>query len=153
MNKPQSIDGIIGPRHAGPMSHRAGFNRALKAEAAQSVRRAFNQDIADQLAADIDCTEPLSPVCDCRVHSGYDDTVNLLADVQRLMPQNGTLPYAASDLDHEFDVVGSDWWIGVMSGHDEEYLGFRRLPSRIPYSITALPGHFNGLCWKCRGEQ
>ena len=80
MNKPQSIDGIIGPRHAGHMSHRAGVNRALKAEAAQSVRRAFNQDIADQLAADIDCTEHLSPVCDCHLHAGYDDAANLLAD-------------------------------------------------------------------------
>jgi hypothetical protein len=33
----------------------------------QYRRRAFKQY---QPAADIDCTEPLSPVCDCRLHSG-----------------------------------------------------------------------------------
>jgi hypothetical protein len=107
------------------MSHRAGVNRALTADAAGSVRRAFKQEIADQLAADIDCTEPLSPVCDCRLHSGYDDAANLLAD----------------------------WRINVIHGHDEEYLGFRRLPARIPYSINTLPAQFKGFCSMCRGEQ
>jgi hypothetical protein len=37
--------------------------------------------------------------------------------------------YTVSDLDYEFAVVGSDWWIKVIHGHDEEYLGFRRLPA------------------------
>jgi hypothetical protein len=64
------------------------------------VRRAFKQKTADQPAADIDCTGPLSPVCDCRLHSGCDDAVNLLAD----------------------------WRINVIHGHDE-YPGFRRLPA------------------------
>ena len=61
--------------------------------------------------------------------------------------------YTVGDLDSDFAVVGPDWWIDVINGHDEEYLGFRRLPSRIPDSITALPAHFNGLCWQCGGEQ
>ena len=89
------------------------------------MRRAFKQKTADQPAADVDCTEPLSPVCDCRLQSGYDDAANLLAD----------------------------WRIDVIHGHDEEYLGFRRLPASIPYSITALPAQFNGFCSMCRGEQ
>src|SRR5450756_185742 len=42
--------------------------------------------------------------------------------------------YAVSDLDSDSAVVGLDWWIDVINGHDEEYLGFRRLPARIPYS-------------------
>jgi hypothetical protein len=50
-------------------------------------------------------------------------------------------------------VVGSDWWINVIHAHDQEYLGFRCGPAGIPHSITALPAHFNGLCWQCDGEQ
>jgi hypothetical protein len=69
------------------------------------VRRAFKEEIADRLAADIDCTEHLSPVCDCHLHAGYDDAANLLAD----------------------------WRINVIHGHDEECLGFR-MPARIAYS-------------------
>jgi hypothetical protein len=89
------------------------------------VRRALRQKTADQPAADIDCTESLSPVCDCRLHSGYDDAANLLAD----------------------------WRINVIHAHDDEYLRFRRGPAGIPHSINALPAHFNGFCSICRGEQ
>jgi hypothetical protein len=84
------------------------------------VRRAFKQY---QPAADIDCTEPLSPVCNCRLHSGYDDAANLLAD----------------------------WRINLIHGHDEEYLGFP--PPASAHPITTLPAQFNGFCSMCRGEQ
>jgi hypothetical protein len=89
------------------------------------VRRAFKQKTADQPAADVDCTEPLSPVCDCRLHSGYDDAANLLAD----------------------------WRINVIHGHDEEYLGFPPPAGAHPIFHHRLPLHFNGLCSMCRGEQ
>ena len=58
--------------------------------------------------------------------------------------------YAVSDLDSDSAVVGLDWWIDVINGHDEVYLGFRRLPARIPDS--ARPEHFNQHCWVCRGS-
>ena len=60
--------------------------------------------------------------------------------------------YAVGELDSDSAVVGLDWWIDVINGHDEEYLGFRRLPARIPCSITAKPEHFNQHCWACRGK-
>jgi hypothetical protein len=61
--------------------------------------------------------------------------------------------YTIGDLDYEFVVVGSDWWINVIHAHDQEYLGFRCGPAGIPHSINALAAHFNGFCWQCRGEQ
>ena len=60
--------------------------------------------------------------------------------------------YAVSDLDSDAAVAGLDWWIDVIHVHDEEYLGFRRLPARIPDSITAKPEHFHEHCWVCRAK-
>jgi hypothetical protein len=50
-------------------------------------------------------------------------------------------------------VVGSDWWINVIHGHDEEYLGFPPPAGAHPIFHHRLPLHFNGLCSMCRGEQ
>lgn len=153
------------------MSHTAGINRALKADAAQHVRRSFKREIASQME---DIEVPEVTVDPKAWYKDHAEAENLLEAVTALMVHNnvcledvafvnhscGSISwvefaavaagvtyyesnYSVYDLDDLFAVVGHGWWISVIHAHDEEYLGFRRIPAEIPYHVTPEPAHFN----------
>ena len=167
MNKTQSIDGILGPHHANGRPRSV----ALKAEAAQAVRRVYKNIIAQELE-EID-PEVLDFENNHGQHGNGAKLRHLVADIQKIMDANGALSSDVQFVNHScgfitweefvasmseftyyqctwfvegltdlFCVVGKDWWIGVNTFNDFEGLTFCRPPQRIPYHITPNAGYF-----------
>jgi hypothetical protein len=164
MNKTQSLDGIRRPQFAKHMSHTAGVNSALKAEASHSVRQAYKHVIAQELN-EVD-PEVLDFENNHGQHGDGAELRHLVADVQKIMAANGVLSSDVQFVNHScgsitweefvasiseftyyqctwfvegltnlFCVVGTNWWIGVNTFNDYEGLTFCRPPQRIPYHI------------------
>jgi len=109
MNKTQSLDGIIGPHHA----HGMPGARRLKAEAAQSVCRAYKHVIARELddmkEPELDDMNEVDPeIVDAQNNHGQDkpwyqrdsDAKNLLEEVILLMAAHKVTPDQVKYVNH-----------------------------------------------------
>jgi hypothetical protein len=128
MNKSQSIDGIIGPHHANGLPRSV----ALKAEAAQSVRRVYKNIIAQELnnmeEQDLDdMTKDCPPEpeeVDLEVldfennHGQHGDGAklrHLVADVQKIMADAKVLSSDVQFVNHSCGSITWEEFVASMS--------------------------------------
>jgi hypothetical protein len=131
MNKTQSLDGIIGPHHAKHAGCPGMSSVALKAEAAQSVRRTYKhvivQELADMEEQDLadtnkDCSDmdEVDPeILDARNNHGQHcygaELRHLVADVQKLMADAKVLSSDVQFVNHSCGSITWEEFVASMS--------------------------------------